>query len=91
MLGIVQGLDADRLNSVLVMCSVCKTNWVKRWILQGMFNSKFNKWAKNPDLDLFPSALEADAEAANSWIYPNINNGVYRCGSGFVNAFLSRV
>eukprot|EP00438_Fugacium_kawagutii_P036254 Skav223693 [mRNA] locus=scaffold1907:149356:151961:+ [translate_table: standard] len=43
-----------------------------------MFNSKFNKWAKNPDLDLFPSDLEAEAEAANSWIYPNINNGVYR-------------
>lgn len=45
-----------------------------------MFNSKFNKWAKNPDLDLFPADLEAEAEAANSWIYPNINNGVYRCG-----------
>jgi len=43
-----------------------------------MFNSKFNKWAKNPDLDLFPADLEAEAEAANSWIYPNINNGVYR-------------
>ena len=53
-----------------------------------MFNSKFNKWAKNPDLDLFPTALEADAEAANSWIYPNINNGVYRCGSSFVHLYM---
>lgn len=45
-----------------------------------MFNSKFNKWAKMPELDLFPASLEADCEAANAWIYPNINNGVYRCG-----------
>ena len=45
---------------------------------RGMFNSKFNKWAKQPDLDLFPKELEDAAAKANEWIYPNINNGVYR-------------
>jgi len=45
-----------------------------------MFNTQFNKFAHNPALDLFPAGLQAQADAANSWIYPNINNGVYRCG-----------
>jgi len=45
-----------------------------------MLNSQFNKFARNPELDLFPAGLQAQADAANSWIYPNINNGVYRCG-----------
>ena len=43
-----------------------------------MFNTKFNKWAKQADLDLFPTDLEDAAAKANEWIYPNINNGVYR-------------
>jgi len=43
-----------------------------------MFNKEFN--AKNPDLDLDPEDLQAEQEAVNEWIYPHINNGVYRCG-----------
>eukprot|EP00542_Grammatophora_oceanica_P006377 CAMPEP_0194055804 /NCGR_PEP_ID=MMETSP0009_2-20130614/57953_1 /TAXON_ID=210454 /ORGANISM="Grammatophora oceanica, Strain CCMP 410" /LENGTH=347 /DNA_ID=CAMNT_0038704859 /DNA_START=137 /DNA_END=1180 /DNA_ORIENTATION=- len=45
-----------------------------------MLNSEFNGFAKYPDLDLYPDGSIDDIEAANKWIYPNINNGVYRCG-----------
>ena len=45
-----------------------------------MLNSEFNEFAKNPDLDLYPEGMVKDIEEANEWIYPNINNGVYRCG-----------
>ena len=45
-----------------------------------MLNSEFNEFAKNPDVDLYPAELEEKIEKANEWIYPNINNGVYRCG-----------
>ncbi|CAL8464887.1 g4422 [Coccomyxa elongata] len=45
-----------------------------------MFNSAFNEHAKNPDLDLYPEELVKDIDAVNDWVYPNINNGVYRCG-----------
>lgn len=48
--------------------------------IQKMLNGEFNEFAKHPDLDLCPSELEAEVEKLNTWIYPNINNGVYRCG-----------
>ncbi|KAJ0263582.1 GST C-terminal domain-containing protein [Hirschfeldia incana] len=45
-----------------------------------MFNTEFNHIARNPDLDLYPSHLQAEIDEANEWIYSGINNGVYRCG-----------
>ena len=45
-----------------------------------MLNSEFNEFAKYPDLDLCPSELTEKIDDVNSWVYPSLNNGVYRCG-----------
>ncbi|XP_015579266.2 glutathionyl-hydroquinone reductase PcpF [Ricinus communis] len=44
------------------------------------FNSGLNGLARNPDLDLAPKFLKGKIEEWNQVIYPNVNNGVYRCG-----------
>lgn len=45
-----------------------------------MLNNQFNAFSKHPNLDLAPSDLKDEMEKVDSWIYPTINNGVYRCG-----------
>ena len=45
-----------------------------------MLNSEFNEFAKN-DTDLYPAELEETLKELNdNFIYPKVNNGVYRCG-----------
>jgi putative glutathione S-transferase len=45
-----------------------------------MFNSVFNQFAKNKDVDLFPKDIEAEHNKLSDFLYDNINNGVYRAG-----------
>jgi glutathionyl-hydroquinone reductase len=47
-----------------------------------MLNSAFNAkgLATNPDLDLAPPTLRSAMKEVDDWIYPTVNNGVYRCG-----------
>lgn len=45
-----------------------------------MLNSEFNEFAKNPDLDLYSKEMKSTIDEVNDWVYPTINNGVYRCG-----------
>ncbi len=44
-----------------------------------MFNSAFARLAKN-DVDLYPEPLRAQIDEINTFVYENINNGVYRAG-----------
>ncbi len=44
-----------------------------------MFNSEFDAFGGS-SLDLYPEELAREIDELNSYIYPRINNGVYRCG-----------
>jgi glutathionyl-hydroquinone reductase len=45
-----------------------------------MFNSVFNEFAKNKDVDLFPTDIATEQAELSDFLYENINNGVYRAG-----------
>ncbi|CYX86244.1 glutathione S-transferase [Streptococcus suis] len=44
-----------------------------------MFNTAFNDITGNHD-DYYPTDLQAEIDAMNDFVYPNINNGVYKAG-----------
>lgn len=44
------------------------------------FDKNFQDICKHPERKLFTDETQAEADELNEWIYPNINNGVYRCG-----------
>ena len=45
-----------------------------------MLNSEFDEFAENPEIDFYPEGLREEIDHLNDRIYPEINNGVYRCG-----------
>ncbi|XP_064617664.1 glutathionyl-hydroquinone reductase YqjG-like isoform X2 [Liolophura sinensis] len=48
-----------------------------------MFNTEFNEFCKTPEqraLNLYPEDLRGEIDQLNAWIYPEINNGVYKSG-----------
>jgi glutathionyl-hydroquinone reductase len=48
-----------------------------------MLNSEFNEFCSTDaqrELCFYPQNLREEIDALNSWIYPTINNGVYKCG-----------
>lgn len=44
-----------------------------------MLNSEFDAFG-DASVDLHPQALRAQIDEINDFVYPNVNNGVYRCG-----------
>lgn len=47
--------------------------------LMRTFNSEFNRFTESP-LDLYPDGLRLEIDELNTFIYENVNDGVYRAG-----------
>ncbi len=45
-----------------------------------MLNSAFNRYARNPGLDLYPERLREEIDSVNDRVYHTVNNGVYKAG-----------
>jgi len=74
--------DKDGKYSVPVLWDTVKNTIVSNESSEiiRMLNSEFNEFSKVPDLDIYPESLREAIDAVNDWVYPTINNGVYRCG-----------
>jgi glutathionyl-hydroquinone reductase len=44
-----------------------------------MLNSAFDEWG-DAARDFYPQELRGEIDRTNAFVYPNVNNGVYRCG-----------
>ena len=44
-----------------------------------MLNSEFDA-SGDASIDFYPKVLRAEIDEVNAFVYPNVNNGVYRCG-----------
>jgi putative glutathione S-transferase len=44
-----------------------------------MLNAEFDAFG-DASVDLYPEALRQEIDEVNDFVYPNVNNGVYRCG-----------
>jgi glutathionyl-hydroquinone reductase len=44
-----------------------------------MLNAEFDAFG-DAGVDLYPEPLRAEIDALNAFVYPKVNNGVYRCG-----------
>ena len=45
-----------------------------------MFNTVFNEFTRNKDVDFFPKEIEPEHGKLCSFLHDNVNNGVYRAG-----------
>ncbi|UCF68195.1 MAG: glutathione S-transferase family protein [Acidobacteriota bacterium] len=45
-----------------------------------MLNSAFDGVGADESVELYPEPLREEIDRVNSWVYDNVNNGVYRCG-----------
>lgn len=45
-----------------------------------MLTSVCDSISSNPELDLYPEEMREAIDAVNAWVYPKLNNGVYRSG-----------
>jgi putative glutathione S-transferase len=45
-----------------------------------MFNDRFNDFARNNDVDLFPQEIKDEHAKLSDFLYDNVNNGVYKAG-----------
>ena len=45
-----------------------------------ILNSQFDRFAKHPNCDLYPTEFKETIDRWNKKIYHTVNNGVYRCG-----------
>jgi glutathionyl-hydroquinone reductase len=47
--------------------------------LMRIFNAEFNRFTESP-IDLYPDGLRQEIDELNTFIYENVNDGVYRAG-----------